>query len=99
MRRSSELVGFGFLLGRNPQAVAVNFHDFWRNADWSWATVALVGSAMVGPLFSSDAWNNVTFTAGEVRNPKRNLPLSLGLGVGTVSVTFISPAISSIFRC
>jgi APA family basic amino acid/polyamine antiporter len=40
---------------------------------------------MVGPLFSSDAWNNVTFTAGEVRNPKRNLPLSLGLGVGVVS--------------
>ena len=37
---------------------------------------------MVGPLFSSDAWNNVTFTAGEVRNPKRNLPLSLALGVG-----------------
>ena len=84
------LVGLGFLLGRNPQAIAVNFHDFWRNADWSWATVALVGSAMVGPLFSSDAWNNVTFTAGEVRNPKRNLPLSLGMGVGTVSVLYIA---------
>jgi len=84
------LVGLGFLLGRNPQAIAANFHDFWRNASWSWATVALVGSAMVGPLFSSDAWNNVTFTAGEVRNPKRNLPLSLGLGVGTVSILYIA---------
>jgi basic amino acid/polyamine antiporter, APA family len=84
------LVGLGFLLGRNPQAIAANFHDFWRNADWSWATVALVGSAMVGPLFSSDAWNNVTFTAGEVRDPKRNLPLSLGLGVGTVSILYIA---------
>ncbi len=41
----------------------------------------LVGVAMVGSLFSSDAWNNVTFTAGEVRNPRRNLPLSLALGV------------------
>ena len=40
---------------------------------------------MVGALFSSDAWNNVTFTAGEVRNPRRNLPLSLALGVGIVS--------------
>src|SRR5579863_8374894 len=63
------LVGLGFLLGRNPQAIAANFGSFdafWGNADWSWATVALVGSAMVGPLFSSDAWNNVTFTAGEV---------------------------------
>jgi basic amino acid/polyamine antiporter, APA family len=84
------LVGFGFLMGRNPQAIAVNFHDFWRGATWSWATVALLGSAMVGPLFSSDAWNNVTFTAGEVRNPKRNLPLSLGLGVGTVSILYIA---------
>ena len=50
----------------------------------------LVGVAMVGPLFSSDAWNNVTFTAGEVRNPKRNLPLSLGLGVGIVSILYIA---------
>ncbi len=84
------LVVLGFLLGRNPQAIAANFHDFWRNASWSWATVALIGSAMVGPLFSSDAWNNVTFTAGEVRNPKRNLPLSLGMGVGTVSILYIA---------
>jgi basic amino acid/polyamine antiporter, APA family len=52
--------------------------------------VALVGSAMVGPLFASDAWNNVTFTAGEVRNPKRTLPLALGLGVGAVSLLYIS---------
>ncbi len=84
------LVALGFLLGRNPGAVAANFHDFWRNASWSWATVALVGSAMVGPLFSSDAWNNVTFTAGEVRNPKRNLPLSLGLGVGVVTLLYLA---------
>lgn len=83
------LVGLGFLLGRNAGAIAANFHDFWRNASWSWATIALVGSAMVGPLFSSDAWNNVTFTAGEVRDPRRNLPLSLGLGVGIVSFLYI----------
>ena len=83
------LVGFGFLLGRNPGAVAANFHDVWRGADWSFATIALVGAAMVGPLFSSDAWNNVTFTAGEIRNPRRNLPLSLGVGVGVVSVLYL----------
>ncbi len=84
------LVGFGFLLGRNTQAVEANFNDFWRNADWGFNTVRLVGVAMVGALFSSDAWNNVTFTAGEVRNPKRNLPLSLALGVGVVSVLYIA---------
>jgi len=84
------LVGFGFLLGRNPSAIAANFHDFWRGASWSWSVVALVGTAMVGPLFSSDAWNNVTFTAGEVRNPKRDLPLSLGVGAGVVSALYIA---------
>jgi APA family basic amino acid/polyamine antiporter len=83
------LIGLGLLLGRNSDAIASNFHDFWRNADWSWATIALVGTAMVGPLFSADAWNNITFTAGEVRNPKRNLPLSLGLGVGVVTLLYI----------
>ena len=59
-----------------------NFTDFWGIAGWNWDTIRLVGVAMVGALFSSDAWNNVTFTAGEVRNPKRNLPLSLALGRG-----------------
>ncbi len=43
----------------------------------------------VGSLFSSDAWNNVTFTAGEIQNPKRNLPLSLALGTGVVLLLYI----------
>ena len=84
------LAGFGFLLGRNTQAVQANFNDFWRHADWGFNTIRLVGVAMVGALFSSDAWNNVTFTAGEVRNPKRNLPLSLALGVGVVSLLYLA---------
>jgi len=84
------LVGLGIFLGRNVTAVQVNFTDFWRGADWTWTTVRLVGVALVGSLFSSDAWNNVTFTAGEIRNPKRDLPLSLALGVGIVSVLYIS---------
>lgn len=84
------LIGFGFLVGRNAAAVQTNFTDFWRNSGWNFNTVRLVGVAMVGALFSSDAWNNVTFTAGEVRNPKRNLPLSLGLGVLLVSALYIA---------
>ncbi len=84
------LIAFGFLFGRNPQAVASNFTGFWRNSAWNFDTIRLVGVAMVGALFSSDAWNNVTFTAGEVRNPKRNLPLSLALGVAIVSALYIA---------
>src|SRR5581483_5806829 len=84
------LIGFGLLLGRNAGAVHSNFTDFWRNSGWNFTTVRLVGVAMVGALFSSDAWNNVTFTAAEVRNPKRNLPLSLALGVGMVSALYIA---------
>jgi APA family basic amino acid/polyamine antiporter len=45
--------------------------------------------AQVGSLFSSDAWNNITFTAGEVRNPKRNLPLALALGTGIVTLFYL----------
>ena len=43
----------------------------------------------VGSLFSSDAWNNITFTAGEVKNPRRNLPLALAAGTGLVTVLYI----------
>jgi APA family basic amino acid/polyamine antiporter len=83
------LVVLGFILGRNAQAVTANFTDFWHNADWSFTTIRLVGVATVGSLFSSDAWNNVTFTGAEVRNPRRNLPLALGLGVAIVSTLYV----------
>jgi APA family basic amino acid/polyamine antiporter len=46
--------------------------------------------AQVGSLFSADAWNNVTFTAGEVKNPSRNLPLSLAMGTGVVIALYIA---------
>jgi APA family basic amino acid/polyamine antiporter len=49
----------------------------------------VAGGAMVGSLFSADSWHNVTFTAGEVRNPRRNLPLSLILGAGGVIVLYL----------
>jgi APA family basic amino acid/polyamine antiporter len=84
------LVALGFTVGRNAEAVAANFTDFWHNSGDFVSVVRLVGVAMVGSLFSSDAWNNVTFTAGEVRNPRRNLPLSLALGVGIVSALYIA---------
>jgi basic amino acid/polyamine antiporter, APA family len=49
----------------------------------------VVGGAMVGALFSADAWHNVTFTAGETKNPQRNLPLSMTLGTGLVIALYL----------
>jgi APA family basic amino acid/polyamine antiporter len=80
--------------------------QLWRNAGWSTLHPVQVGiggptvlvnlavilaAVQVGSLFSADAWNNITFTAGEVKNPKRNIPLSLVLGTGFVlSVYFLA---------
>ncbi len=53
------------------------------------AILAAIGVAMVGSIFSSDAWNNVTFIAGEIKKPKRNIPLSLFWGVLIVTIIYI----------
>jgi APA family basic amino acid/polyamine antiporter len=99
------LVMLGLAIGRNATAIAANFTDFWRNAGWHaqhavqvgiGGPIAIVGTltiiavAQVGSLFSADAWNNVTFTAGEVKDPKRNLPLSLAMGTGIVILLYIA---------
>jgi APA family basic amino acid/polyamine antiporter len=54
------------------------------------ALMGAIAASMVGSVFSSDAWNNVTFIAGEIRNPKKNIGLSLFLGTLIVSVIYIS---------
>jgi APA family basic amino acid/polyamine antiporter len=85
----------GLLLGHNATAIHENFGNFWRPRGFTpiaagLSAATLIGTlvavcvAQTGSLFSADAWNNVTFTAGEVRNPRRNVPLSLALG--TISV-------------
>ncbi len=98
------LVLFGVFVGRNAQAIAANFGaNFWKNAGLGAlhdvggmgpavlvSTVTALAIAQVGSLFSADAWNNVTFTAGEVKNPSRNLPLSLALGTGVVIALYIA---------
>lgn len=92
------LIGFivlGLFFAKNPDAVALNDSYFWQPVaiDGSvlsgWALIAAVCVAMVGSLFSSDAWNNITFAAGEVKNPKRNIPLSLVAGVTLVTALYI----------
>jgi basic amino acid/polyamine antiporter, APA family len=83
------LVLLGLTVGRNAAAIEVNFTDFWRNLDWSLVTFTGLAVAMVGSLFASFAWENVTFTAGETKNPKRNLPLSLFFGTGLVMLLYL----------
>jgi APA family basic amino acid/polyamine antiporter len=53
-------------------------------------SLTAIAIAQVGSLFSSDAWNNVTFTAGEIENPRRNLPLSLAIGTGMVLLLYVA---------
>lgn len=54
------------------------------------AAIGAVASAMVGSIFSSDAWNNVTFIAGEIKNPQKNIGLSLFLGTLIVTLIYVS---------
>lgn len=72
--------------------IALPFRDLNTGAgeNATWATIlAAMGVALIGSLFSSDAWNNVTFIAGEVKEPKRNIPLGLLIGVLIVTVLYI----------
>ena len=90
------LVLLALTIGRNAAALTANFSAGRFVGDWSWSygLVVAFGAAMVGSLFSSDAWNSVTFAAAEVKNPSRNLPLALVLGTGLVSVLYIIANIS-----
>ncbi|MEJ7810467.1 MAG: amino acid permease [Gemmatimonadaceae bacterium] len=86
------LILLGLTIGRNSEALAANFGPgrFMGNVDVTGTFVIAFGAALVGSLFSSDSWNNVTFAAAEVKNAKRNLPLALALGTGLVTLLYIS---------
>ena len=83
--------------------------QFWKNAGWGSLhpvqvgvggpmvlvnVVVILAVVQVGSLFSADAWNNITFTAGEVKNPRRNIPLSLILGTGFVLTVYFLVSLS-----
>jgi APA family basic amino acid/polyamine antiporter len=89
------LIVVGLLLGWNPSAVADNFGNLWTPRNVGQIAPGLsvfsvfgvflaVCIAQTGSLFAADAWNNITFTAGEVKDPRRNIPLSLFLGTSIV---------------
>jgi APA family basic amino acid/polyamine antiporter len=90
------LVVLGLTIGRNVEAITANFSGsaFAGAPPVGTALVLAFGAAMVGSLFSSDAWNNVTFAAAEVDNPQRNLPLALLLGTGIVSLLYVLANVS-----
>lgn len=54
------------------------------------AAIGAIAASMVGSIFSSDAWNNVTFIAGEIKNPKKNIGFSLFLGTLIVTIIYVS---------
>lgn len=94
------LIALGLVLGWNHDAVADNFGHLWARRGmtdivpgFSAATgmglfVALC-VAQTGSLFSAVAWDNITFTAGEVKDPRRNIPLSLALGASLVIALYL----------
>jgi len=81
----------GLLIGWSANAVRTNFGHLWTPQGFTPVAPGITPEtltglliaicvAQVGSLFSADAWNNITFTAGEVKNPRHNVPLSLALG-------------------
>jgi basic amino acid/polyamine antiporter, APA family len=85
------IVAVGCVLIPNPAAIHANFGSsaaFFGNSSTS-IGMGVFGAAMVGALFSADAWASVTFAAAEVRNPKRDLPLALAFGTGVVIALYI----------
>jgi APA family basic amino acid/polyamine antiporter len=97
------LIAVGLLLGWNQQGAAYT-SSWWHPLANGWnpqavqpgfamtgstALLMLLGLAMVGPLFAQSAWNNVTFTGSEVRDPGRNLPRALLIGCGIVVTLYL----------
>jgi APA family basic amino acid/polyamine antiporter len=95
------LIVLGLAHPWDPAVVSDNFGHFWQtrgavDLDGHGLTAAMALGVFValcvsqtGSLFSSDAWNNITFAAGEVRNPRRTLPWALALGTGTVITLYL----------
>lgn len=84
------LVGLGLWWGTRAPAAGVSTQGLWQGVSWDLATLTVVSVALVGPLFASDAWNNVTFTGAEVINPRRNLPLALLIGTTGVCALYLA---------
>ncbi len=83
------LVALGLFAARDAGLWSRTMSGFTGVEPWTLAMLPVLGAAMVGSLFSADAWNNVTFAAAEVRDPTRNLPRALFLGTLIVCGTYL----------
>jgi len=93
------LILAGLFLGWNSTAVHANFSDAFRLNAYDPALGVAAASvfglivalcvAQSGSMFSADSWHDVTIIAGEVRNPRRNLPMAMALGVTSVMVLYL----------
>src|SRR5213076_2572302 len=83
------LIVLGLTIGRNAAALAANFGaNFWATGGVAVGATA-IGAAMVGSLFSMDAWNNVGFASGELKQPERDLPFAMAVGVLVVTTLYL----------
>jgi APA family basic amino acid/polyamine antiporter len=97
------LIVTGIYIGLNKDYFAQNFSNMWESSQWlqntdkTWSLqtisgmglILALGTAIIGSLFSSDAWNNVTFIAGEIKDPHHNIPKSLLFGTAIVTVIYM----------
>jgi APA family basic amino acid/polyamine antiporter len=94
------LIVLGVFVGRNAGALAANFGDWWTSRGYSpivpsldagtlFGVIVAIAVTQTGSLFSADSWHDVTFAADEVKNPKRTLPLALGIGTAIVIVLYL----------
>ena len=96
------LIVLGLAWGLKTDTLAQNFSHMWEASKTTFengavtvipltgfALMGAMGATIINSLFSSDAWNNVTFIAGEIKEPQRNIPLSLFLGTLLVTIIYI----------
>jgi len=86
----ASLILLGITIGRNAEAIAANFGaNVLPPGSLTLAMIPVIGAAMVGSLFSMDAWNNVGFASGELKNPEKDLPFAMAAGVLTVTTLYV----------
>lgn len=98
------LIILGIYIGLQTDVFWLNFADAWKASKTvvanggdkifqipltGWALVGALGATIINSLFSADAWNNVTFIAGEIKDPRKNIPKSLFFGTLIVTVIYV----------